>query len=135
MLGREVKSVAALVQLGQSLKRPGWLTLVGADSKGTVRAVGDAPSEILRKNYLFLAASVRKFMRQSGSHSVFLVGDDGDVADVGPMGHGHCRIVAAEPRQPQSGQPRSTSPSASTAICERPTFAGEEESIHSCSAE
>ncbi|URI08918.1 PLxRFG domain-containing protein [Aquincola tertiaricarbonis] len=81
-LGKSITSVKALVQLGQSLKRPGWLTLVGTDSNGEVRAIGDAPAEILRKNYLFLAAAARRFMRQSGSQSVFLVGDDGDVASM-----------------------------------------------------
>lgn len=79
VLGATINGPDALVGIGKSMQKPGWVTLVGTDSGGRVRAVAEAPSSILTRNNLYLAATVRRFMRMSGSRSVFAVGGNADI--------------------------------------------------------
>ena len=78
-LGEAIRNPDDLVNVGKSMQKPGWITLIGRGSDGRVRAISEAPSSILTRNYPYLSATVRRFMRQSGSRDVFAVGDSGDM--------------------------------------------------------
>ncbi len=78
-LGEVIRNPDDLVNVGKSMQKPGWITLIGRGSDGRVRAISEAPSSILTRNYPYLSATVRRFMRQSGSRDVFAVGDSGDM--------------------------------------------------------
>ncbi|CAN7489909.1 hypothetical protein LJR066_003178 [Acidovorax sp. LjRoot66] len=79
VLGERIAGSDDLAIVGKSMQRPGWITLIGTGADGKVRAISEAPASILTRNYPYLAATVRRFMRQSGSGSVFAVGDAGDI--------------------------------------------------------
>ncbi|MDP4076844.1 JAB domain-containing protein [Acidovorax sp. A1169] len=79
VLGEKMAGPDDLAIVGKSMQRPGWITLIGTGADGKVRAISEAPASILTRNYPYLAATVRRFMRQSGSGSVFAVGDAGDI--------------------------------------------------------
>lgn len=79
VLGKTLSDPRDLVALGKSLQREGWITLVGRGSDGRVRAVSEAPSEILTRNRAYLSGVVRRFMRMSGSRDVFAVGANSDM--------------------------------------------------------
>jgi DNA repair protein RadC len=79
VLGERIAGSDDLAIVGKSMQRPGWITLIGTGADGKVRAISEAPASILTRNYPYLAATVRRFMRQSGSGSVFAVGDAGDM--------------------------------------------------------
>lgn len=80
VLGAQLRSSEDLATVGKSFQRPGWITIVGTSSNGNaVRAIGEAPSTILSRSYPYLAATVRRFMRLSGSREVYLVGEGGDM--------------------------------------------------------
>jgi proteasome lid subunit RPN8/RPN11 len=81
VLGRAINNPDALVALGKSLQKPGYITLIGTSvANNEVRVVADAPADILRRPPMFLAATVRRLMRQSGAGNMHLVGTDADVA-------------------------------------------------------
>ncbi|MDP9908235.1 hypothetical protein J2W27_000328 [Variovorax boronicumulans] len=79
VLGKTLLDPRDLVALGKSLQREGWITLVGRGSDGRVRAVSEAPSEILTRSRAYLSGVVRRFMRMSGSRDVFAVGANSDM--------------------------------------------------------
>ena len=65
-----------VVRLGQRLKQPGWITLIGrSGSNGVVSAVVDFPASALAQSTTRLAATVRAVMRSTGALDVALVGD------------------------------------------------------------
>lgn len=78
-LGAKIAGPDDLASIGKSMQKPGWITLVGTGSNGLVRAISEAPASILTRSYPYLAGTVRRFMRQSGSASVFAVGEAGDI--------------------------------------------------------
>lgn len=78
-LGAKIAGPDDLASIGKSMQKPGWITLVGTGSNGMVRAISEAPASILTRSYPYLAGTVRRFMRQSGSASVFAVGEAGDI--------------------------------------------------------
>ncbi|MGV3680224.1 MAG: JAB domain-containing protein [Acidovorax sp.] len=78
-LGQTIPSSDALATVGKSLQKPGWITLVGIGADARVRAIAEAPSRIFARSPAYLAASVRRFSRMSGSAQVFAVGDAGDI--------------------------------------------------------
>ncbi|MDZ7865088.1 JAB domain-containing protein [Acidovorax sp.] len=79
VLGERIAGSDDLAIVGKSMQRPGWITLIGTGADGKVRAISEAPASILTRSYPYLAATVRRFMRQSGSGSVFAIGDAGDI--------------------------------------------------------
>jgi len=79
VLGEKMAGPDDLAIVGKSMQRPGWITLIGTGADGKVRAISEAPARILTRGYPYLAATVRRFMRLSGSDSVFAVGDAGDI--------------------------------------------------------
>ncbi|EJE52225.1 DNA repair protein, partial [Acidovorax sp. CF316] len=79
VLGEKMAGPDDFAIVGKSMQRPGWITLIGTGADGKVRAISEAPASILTRSYPYLAATVRRFMRQSGSGSVFAVGDAGDI--------------------------------------------------------
>lgn len=78
-LGEVIASPDNLATIGKSMQKPGWITLIGTAADGKVRAVAEAPSTILTRSNPYLSALVRRFMRQSGSASVFAVGEASDM--------------------------------------------------------
>lgn len=84
LLGHAVGSPAALMTLGKSLQRDGWITLIGTDNATRVRVIVEAPANTLQRPNAILGAILRRTMRVSGSSGLFLVGSDADVAS-GPV--------------------------------------------------
>lgn len=80
ILGTHIDGPEGLAIVGKSTQRPGWITLIGTGADGNVRAVSEAPASILTRSYPYLAATVRRFQRLSGSGSVFVVGEAGDIS-------------------------------------------------------
>lgn len=75
VLGRTVNSATALAETGKELQKPGWVTVIGTDAKGHIRVVLDYPASAAKREARSLMAMGRRIQQQSGSASLFLVGD------------------------------------------------------------
>lgn len=78
-IGRSISGPDELAIIGKSTQRPGWITLVGIGSDNKVRVIAEAPSHMLTRSSPYLAGSIRRLMRQSGSSMVFAVGEAADI--------------------------------------------------------
>lgn len=77
VLGNTITSPTDLVRIGQSLKRDGYLTVVGTSgSEAAVRVVVDFPRSMLDKSPLRMAAQLRRLQETSGAGRLFLVTDN-----------------------------------------------------------
>lgn len=74
LVGRMIPNAQELAVVGKSVQRPGWLTLIGVDSRLSVRAIGDFAQSELERPQRALLGAIRAFQRRSGSDRVFLVG-------------------------------------------------------------
>ncbi|MFM9424327.1 hypothetical protein RCH10_000755 [Variovorax sp. GrIS 2.14] len=79
VLGVKLLGTLDLAVAAKSMQKPGWITLVGTDSGGAVRVLSEAPSSILGRSYPYLAGTVRRLIRNSGSEKVFAVGSNADM--------------------------------------------------------
>lgn len=75
VLGRPLTRSGELVTLAKELQKPGWITVIGTSSRGVVRVVVDYPVSETRRDAKALMAMARRVQRQSGSDSLFLIGD------------------------------------------------------------
>lgn len=74
LLGRHVVNPYQVADLGKSLQKPGWLSIIGAGSDLKTRALAEIPTSALSRPPLVLAAMIRRFQRLTGSANVFLAG-------------------------------------------------------------
>jgi len=75
MLGRQIQRGGDLAVLGKEVQKPGYITVIGTDSKLKVRVILDYPESDTKRQPKALMAMARRIQRQSGSASLFLVGD------------------------------------------------------------
>lgn len=75
VLGRPIGKGGDLVALGKELQKPGWITVIGTDSRDNVRVVLDYPADALKRDTKALMAMARRVQSQSGSARLFLIGD------------------------------------------------------------
>lgn len=72
-IGRQVPTPEALVGLGKSFQKEGWVTLIGVSGVSGVRAIAEIPIKTFTTPTLARAA-IRRFSRRSGSDSIFAYG-------------------------------------------------------------
>jgi proteasome lid subunit RPN8/RPN11 len=75
VLGQSIGYGNDLVILGKQLQQPGWITVIGTDARGKVRVVVDYPASATKRDAKALMAMARRIQRQSGSASLFLIGE------------------------------------------------------------
>jgi len=75
LLGRRIQKGGDLIAVGKELQKPGWITVIGVDSKLNTRVIVDYPASTTKKDVRSLMAMARRIQTQSGSTDLFLVGD------------------------------------------------------------
>jgi hypothetical protein len=74
MLGKPIRNAADVADVGAAVhKGSGWVTLVGATTRGKVRALGEFHESLLTNRSL-LRKQLREFARSHGAADLFLVG-------------------------------------------------------------
>lgn len=74
-IGSVANSSIRLAILAKNLQKPGYVTVIGTDAGAKVRVIVEFADSTVKKDVKTLMAMGRRIMRQSGSASLFLVGD------------------------------------------------------------
>ena len=74
LLNTAAKTAEQLADIGAAIhKASGWITLIGVDSRGKVRALGEVHEAGL-KDTAMLRKELKKFAQTHGTHALYLVG-------------------------------------------------------------